>query len=69
MASNRYKVPKKKWDKWSEPARRVFNDLYRIMRNQHIFSHPKAGKVSREQWNTSRWNAAWMAADLVTERK
>lgn len=64
---NKYKVPKAQWDKWSNDARRVFNRLYHEMRPacQWIFVHPKAQILPREQWQTTRWNAAWAAADAV----
>lgn len=65
--SNRYKVPAKQWEKWSNTARRVFNGTYFAMRPsmQFAFLHPKAAPISREHWDTVRWNAAWMAAETV----
>lgn len=69
MPSNRYHVPIKRWRKWSDHARQVFNDMYKVMSDQHVFSHPKAKPMNREQWTTVRWNAAWMAADLANGAK
>jgi len=66
MTRNRYKVSKRQWAKWTEEGRRLFNDLYGVMRDQDLFSHPKAERRPREHWDTTRWNAAWMAADLVS---
>ena len=65
--TNRYRVPKKQWKKWSEQARRVFNEVYYTMRNnkQTLFLHPKATPVPKAQWNTTAWNAAWIAADAA----
>lgn len=59
-------VPKAQWRKWSEPARAVFNEVYAVMaENQSLFLHPKAKKNTLECWNTTAWNAAWVAADAV----
>lgn len=65
--SNRHKVPANQWKRWSNTARRVFNRLYDEMRPsyQRIFTHPKMLLLPREQWQTIRWNAAWMAASAV----
>lgn len=62
--SNKHKVPVRQWRKWSNHARRVFNAMYYAMRptRQFVFIHPKATPVTREQWQTTRWNAAWEAA-------
>lgn len=68
MPANRYSVPKKVWNKWTDDGRKVFNELYALMRDQSLFTHPKAAKQPREQWKTTRWNAAWMAADLASDR-
>ena len=66
MESNAYKVPVKKWRKWSTQARFVFNELYGTMKtNQSLFLHPKAEAVSGQLWKTVCWNAAWIAADAV----
>lgn len=64
---NRFKVPKRQWNKWSSTARRVFNALYHSMRPsmQVFFLHPKATPASRQHWETTRWNAAWEAACTV----
>ena len=65
---NQHKVPVKKWRKWSDQARAVFNELYGTMRaNQKLFLHPKAEAVSAQLWKTVCWNAAWIAADAVDE--
>jgi hypothetical protein len=63
---NRYKVPLKKWRKWSASARRVFNETYSAMaNNQMTFLHPQQDKISGRLWRTTAWNAAWIAADAV----
>lgn len=63
---NRYKVPLKKWRKWTDTARRVFNETYSTMvNNQWTFLHPQQEKISRRMWRTTAWNAAWIAADAV----
>jgi hypothetical protein len=67
MASiqNRHRVPAKQWRRWSEHARRVFNTVFQTMGEQDLFLHPKATPAKREHWRTTRWNAAWVAADAA----
>ncbi len=67
---NKFKVPKKQWDRWGNPARKVFNTLYHSMRPtmQFAFIHPKAVPHSKPHWNTTRWNCAWEAAEIVEGR-
>lgn len=62
--TNKHKVPKKQWDRWSNTARRTFNVLYASMRpnKQWAFMHPKAPLLSKAHWHVLRWNAAWEAA-------
>ena len=64
--ANIYHVPARQWRKWTEIARRVFNEVYSSMNGaQWVFLHPKQEKVSRSQWKTTAWNAAWTAAEAV----
>jgi hypothetical protein len=66
MEKNSYKVPRSQWAKWSELARRVFNEVYGSMAyNQKIFLPPKAKTVADEQWVITSYNAAWTAAHAV----
>lgn len=66
MIKNKFKVPKKKWSKWTQSGRAMFNTLYYTMtENQTVFRHPKEPEVSRPHWKTTAWNAAWIAADEV----
>lgn len=65
---NRHDVPAKVWMRWSAKAREVFNAVYRTMGDQSLFLHPKATPAKREHWSTTRWNAAWIAADAVDGR-
>lgn len=63
-SQNEFGVPAKKWRQWCPYARRMFNDLYRVMiDNQYVFTHPKTPQVSDRQWSTTCWNTAWIAAD------
>lgn len=65
---NRYKVQKRMWRKWSQAARKVFNDThFQMINSQWIFTHPQADKISREHWKTIAWNAAWTAAEAVRD--
>lgn len=64
---NKFGVPKKQWNKWSNTAKRVFNYMYQELRPrcQWVFLHPKTAPLPREQWETTRWNVAWIAANGV----
>jgi len=63
---NPAKVPVRQWRKWSERAREVFNQVFAEMNdNQHLFLHPKAIENKPAHWNTTAFNAAWIAADAV----
>ncbi len=61
---NRHKVNAKKWRNWPDICQRVFNETYEYMHdNQTMFLHPKTPWLFEPQWNTTCWNAAWVAAD------
>lgn len=64
---NPNKVQKKQWAKWSNHARRVFNDVYKSFRHsmQPMLVHPEQPLMSRVMWSTLRWNAAWLAAEAA----
>ncbi len=62
---NKYWVPKKQWNKWTESARVVFNQVYYNMTSQKIFIHPQTKLMDSNEWRTIRWNVAWVAADAV----
>lgn len=65
--ANRFKVPKKQWDRWSVAAQKMFNHLFQSMRpsRQFVFMHPQALPIDRKHWDTIRWNAAWEAACAI----
>ena len=69
MITNRYKVPKKVWVKWTADAQRLFNRLYGSLGDQGLYSHPRATRQASEHWATTRWNAAWMAAHELSARQ
>lgn len=64
---NKNKVPLKKWTRWSNHAKKVFNDLYHELRHtmQSTVAHPDALPLPKDHWETLRWNAAWLAADAA----
>lgn len=64
---NKHKVPKLQWDRWSNHARKTFNTMYQSMRPsmQFAFVHPQATPVSKQHWETTRWNVAWEAAEIA----
>jgi hypothetical protein len=68
MNRNSNKVPQKKWSKWSQRARFVFNEVYGAMsKNAWAFQHPALSKTPPKaaHWKTTAWNAAWIAADAA----
>lgn len=67
---NKNKVPKEQWDLWSNHARKVFNTVYHSMRPsmQFAFVHPQAAPIFKKHWETTRWNAAWEAAEAADDR-
>lgn len=65
FTNNVHGVAKKFWAEWSEEARRVFVEVYEQGKNQGIFLHPKTQEVPAEQWNTTAFNFAHVAAEAV----
>lgn len=65
---NRYNVNQRKWRKWSDVARGVFNLTYSVMKeNPLLFRHPNDPVRSKRWAQTTAWNAAWIAADHADE--
>ncbi len=64
---NKHKVPKKQWNKWSNHAKRVFNDVYMALRisKQPLLIGPFAPLRPVREWQVLRWNVAWEAADAA----
>lgn len=64
---NKFKVPQKQWNKWSNHAKTMFNKLYTNMigRNQSLFLHTQQPAIPREHWQVTCWNAAWIAAGIA----
>lgn len=64
--SNKYKVPVKQWRKWSDAARKVFNEVYFTIRNNvRVVFPPKAQDLPRQSVQVIAWNSAWIAADAA----
>lgn len=65
-APNLFKVPKSVWRKWTGNARHAFNCVYAELGEvgQAHICHPETLKkgMPDEEWETIRWNAAWLAA-------
>lgn len=64
---NLHKVPVKQWRKWSREGKQVFNHVHRASAYQNVITHPKTCKLPRPQWDTIRWNMAWLAADAASK--
>jgi hypothetical protein len=62
---NKYVVPKRQWKRWSPLAQSVFNTVFSTMLDQQLFQHPMAATLHRDHWDTTAWNAAWVAASAV----
>lgn len=68
MVKNTFKVNARKWHRWSQKARHVFNEVYdQMVGSPWAFQHPKVagGSIRASQWTTTAWNAAWVAADAA----
>jgi len=64
---NIYGVQKRQWRKWNQQSRYIFNRVYNQFGDQHCVTHPKMEAIPDYQWDTIRWNAAWLAADAGWE--
>lgn len=64
---NKYGVPKKQWDKWSNHARKVFNDMFHSLRprNQWVYLPPSAAPLPKATWEVLQWNVSWAAAQAA----
>lgn len=70
MTDNKHEVMKRQWKKWNENSQELFNGLYEYMEeNQHLFIHPMTIQIPQEYWKTTAWNAAFMAAELIKDKK
>src|SRR5690606_26305266 len=68
---NKFKVPKKSWGSWTFVGKHVFNKLYEAMiMNPEFYVHSdvvaRNGFVSDKEWKVTAWNAAFMAASIVS---
>ena len=63
---NRFKVPAKQWDKWSDHARGVFNSLFgQLSKNKDIVAPSSMHGLTQRAWYVLCWNVCWLAADAV----
>ena len=70
MVNNDFNVPIRQWDKWTEDAKFVFNEVYDQMNeDMELFKHPKANTETYMHWDTTAWNAAWYAADTLSKHQ
>lgn len=65
--SNKYKVSKKQWAKWSRAGQRIFNAVYERMKDQRHIIAPDLIPLPKTQWQVIRWNAAFLAACDATK--
>jgi hypothetical protein len=56
---------KNKLKRWSKEGQKVFKQVYAMMFNQEMITHPKQAPLPKDQWKTIAWNAAWLAADAA----
>ena len=65
---NLHRVPLRKWRRWSEGARCVFNETYTaIYEGWGTLAPDSAQGVPRRGRRVIAWNAAWIAADAAAE--
>lgn len=63
--TNRFKVPRKAWNGWSDYSRLVFNEVYSTVKNKYkILFPPSAHKLTKQAIEVIAWNTAWVAADI-----
>jgi hypothetical protein len=65
---NLFKVNKRRWNKLSELARHVFNNLYKQMVDSPWAFQPRRAMIKNSEkagWKVTAWNSAWIAADEV----
>lgn len=69
LIKNVYRVPSSSWKRWSLPARCMFNQMFKAVRDhQHLFRHPRSKVQATKHWETTAFNTAWVAADLLMGR-
>lgn len=61
---NRYKVPKKQWNKWGKLARYVFNETYEASLSPVLWPD-SADILTSNAKKVISWNLSWIAADAV----
>lgn len=63
-ALNKFKVPQKAWGSWTLVGRHTFNKLYETMKDSPwIFLKDREAP---DDWNVTAWNAAFIAAGIVS---
>lgn len=65
--ANIHRVPARQWSRWTFQARWMFNNVMNRMADQALVKHPDYEDAPGDYWDTVRWNAAWIAADLTNE--
>lgn len=66
MVENYYSVNKKQWKKWNDTERQCFIDLYESMiESPWIYIPVEERDTPPAFYETTAWNAAWMAAELM----
>jgi hypothetical protein len=70
-ADNKFKVPKKSWGSWTLVGKHTFNKLFEAMTmNPEFYVHSdvisRGGIYSEKEWRVTAWNAAFMAASIVS---
>lgn len=68
-AQNNFKVAKDQWAKWNRQERTLFNDLMRSLQQHYVNREPSTVTLTKRQWRTIVWNAAWLAADDLRARR
>lgn len=66
---NVHGVPAKNWNKWSEPARRRFNQMFELMIDHpKSFQNPRYPESPAPAWRTTAWVASFISACMEVSK-
>jgi len=68
MTTNIHNAAHASWSKWSEKQRTTFNRLMSELADQSVINaRAGAPQLSHDEWETVRFNAAFLAAHIAAE--
>ena len=67
---NIYKVNKQQWNKWNKESQKLFNILYKKIKNNYKILYPNSfNELSVNAIKVVAWNTAWIAADIISNQE